>query len=429
MKRTSRLSGFYKKTMEERITILANMCEFTNSEIDALMSQGALGRPQADKMIENALGVYSLPFGLGLNFLINGRDYLVPMAIEEPSVVASASHTAKIVRDAGGFQTTATERTMIGQIQVVGCADFHTAQQRIDEHKDHLLAVANTVHPTMVARGGGARGLEVRVLNDEEGSRFRKMLIVNLFVNTCDAMGANTINTMVESIAPMIEEITGGKVYLRILSNYTDCCLASSRCVIPPQLLANDEYSGEVVRDGIVIAYEFAASDVYRAVTHNKGVMNGIDAVVIATGNDWRAIEAAAHAHASRFGYYGSMTEWSVDTVGNLVGELELPMPVGTVGGSIGLHPMAQIAHKLLGVESASELAQIIVSVGLAQNLGALKALATHGIQRGHMALHARSVAMTAGATGEMIDMIASEMVKTREIRVSKAKELLELFR
>ena len=429
MKRTSRLSGFYKRTMQERVNIVASMCDLTSDEVDSLMSEGALHRPQADKMIENALGIYSLPFGIGLHFLINGKDYLVPMVIEEPSVVASASHTAKIIREAGGFQATSTERTMIGQIQVVGCPDFAKAKLAIEEQRDHLVNVANLVHKTMVARGGGARDLEVRILNSDDDSRFRRMLIVNLFVNTCDAMGANTINTMVESIAPMIEEISNGKVYLRILSNYTDNCMAKSRCIIPPELLVTGEFSGEEVRDGIVVAYEFAASDVYRAVTHNKGVMNGVDAVVIATGNDWRAIEAAAHAHASRFGHYGSMTEWSVDENGNLVGELELPMPVGTVGGSIGLHPIAQVAHKLLGVDSAAEFAQIIVSGGLAQNLGALKALATHGIQRGHMALHARSVAMTAGATGELVDVIAREMVKTREIRVSKAKELLELFR
>jgi hydroxymethylglutaryl-CoA reductase len=428
MKRTSRLSGFYKRTMDERIHLLADMCSLSDNEIGALSSQGALGREQADKMIENALGIYSLPFGVGLNFLINGKDYLVPMAIEEPSVVASASHIAKIVRDAGGFQTEATERIMIGQIQVVGCENFEQAKQNIVEHKERLIEAANTVHPTMVARGGGARDIEIRLMNAGNESRYRQMLVLNLLVDTRDAMGANTINTMVESIAPIIEDLAHGKVYLRILSNYTDRCMAKSRCVIPPSLLATGEFSGEDVRDGVVIAYEFADSDVYRAVTHNKGVMNGIDAVVIATGNDWRAIEAAAHAHACRFGHYRSMTRWSIDAEGNLVGELELPMPVGTVGGSIGLHPMAQIAHKLLGVDSAAELAQIIVSVGLAQNLGALKALATHGIQRGHMALHARSVAMTAGATGDMIDVIAGEMIKTREIRVSKAKELLELF-
>lgn len=427
--RNSRLPGFYKKSVDERINILTNMCNFTDEEITDISSQGALTISQADKMIENAIGIYPIPLGLGLNFLLNGKDYLVPMAIEEPSVVASASYIAKIVRDAGGFTTEATERIMIGQIQVIGCSDFQVAKQELLKNKEQLLELANSTYPSLVARGGGAEDLEVRLLNEESNSRFSQMLVVQLFVNTCDAMGANMINTMVEALAPYVEEITGGKVYLRILSNYVDRCLARARCVIPPYLLASDGYSGEEVRDGIVYAYEFAASDKYRAVTHNKGVMNGIDSVVIASGNDWRAIEAAAHAHACRFGNYGSMTEWSVDKDGNLVGEIELPMPVGIVGGSIQLHPIVKITHKILNVSSAAELAQVIVAVGLAQNLGALKALATDGIQKGHMALHARSVAMTAGAAGDLIDIIAQQLVEAKDIRVSKAEELLNNYR
>jgi hydroxymethylglutaryl-CoA reductase len=427
--RNSRLPGFYKKSVDERINILNNMCNFTDEEITDISSQGALTISQADKMIENAIGIYPIPLGLGLNFLLNGKDYLVPMAIEEPSVVASASYIAKIVRDAGGFTTEATERIMIGQIQVIGCSDFQVAKQELLKNKEQLLELANSTYPSLVARGGGAEDLEVRLLNEESNSRFSQMLVVQLFVNTCDAMGANMINTMVEALAPYVEEITGGKVYLRILSNYVDRCLARARCVIPPYLLASDGYSGEEVRDGIVYAYEFAASDKYRAVTHNKGVMNGIDSVVIASGNDWRAIEAAAHAHACRFGNYGSMTEWSVDKDGNLVGEIELPMPVGIVGGSIQLHPIVKITHKILNVSSAAELAQVIVAVGLAQNLGALKALATDGIQKGHMALHARSVAMTAGAAGDLIDIIAQQLVEAKDIRVSKAEELLNNYR
>lgn len=427
--KTSRLPGFYKLSMEERLAKLAETYELTVDDVEALASQGALTLAQADKMIENAVGIYSLPIGLGLNFLINGKDYLVPMAIEEPSVVASASHIAKIVRDAGGFTAEASERMMIAQIQVVGCSDYGAASEALLDAEEELLAAANAMHPSMVERGGGARELELRMLNDDAGARFGQMLVLHLHVDTCDAMGANTVNTMAEALAPMVERLTGGRVYLRILSNYTDRCLARARCVIPPRLLATGDYSGEDVRDGVVWAYQFAASDVYRAVTHNKGVMNGVDAVVIATGNDWRAIEAAAHAHASRYGRYSSMTEWSVDADGNLVGSLELPMPVGTVGGSIGLHPMAQIAHKFLRVRSAAELAQVIVVVGLAQNLGALKALVTHGIQKGHMALHARSVAMTAGAQGELIDVIAQQLVQAKEIKVSKARELLAQLR
>lgn len=427
--KTSRLPGFYKLSMAERIAKLADTYELSVSDVEALASQGALALEQADKMIENAVGIYSLPIGLGLNFLINGKDYLVPMAIEEPSVVASASYIAKIVREAGGFTAEDTGRLMIGQIQVVGCPDWGAAAEALLDAEEELLAAANACHPAMVERGGGAKGLEVRLLNDEEGSRYAQMLIVHLLVDTCDAMGANTINTMVEALAERVEELTQGKVYLRILSNYTDQCLATASCRIPPHLLATEEFDGETVRDGVVAAHAFADSDVYRAVTHNKGVMNGIDAVVIATGNDWRAIEAAAHAHAARHGRYASMTEWSVDEGGNLVGRLELPMPVGTVGGSIGLHPMAQIAHKFLRVKSAEELAQVIVCVGLAQNLGALKALVTHGIQRGHMALHARSVALTAGATGDEVERIAQALVAAREIKLSKAKALLAELR
>ncbi|MEB3196799.1 MAG: hydroxymethylglutaryl-CoA reductase, degradative [Candidatus Sericytochromatia bacterium] len=426
--KTSRLPGFYKLSIDARIAKLAETYALSVDEVEALASQGALELAQADKMVENAVGIYSLPIGLGLNFQINGKDYLVPMAIEEPSVVASASHIAKIVREAGGFEATTTGRTMIGQVQVVGCPDWGAAAEAVIDAEEELVAMANACHPAMVERGGGARGVEVRLLNDDEGSRYAQMLVVHLLVDTCDAMGANTVNTMVEALAERIEALTEGKVYLRILSNYTDQCLATATCRIPPALLATGEFDGEAVRDGVVSAHAFADSDVYRAVTHNKGVMNGIDAVVIATGNDWRAIEAAAHAHASRHGRYGSMTEWSTDAEGHLVGRLELPMPVGTVGGSIGLHPMAQIMHKFLRVKGAEELAQVIVCVGLAQNLGALKALVTHGIQKGHMALHARSVAMTAGATGDQVDAIARAMVDAREIKLSKAKSLLEAF-
>ncbi len=427
--KSSRIPGFYKLSLAERLARLADTYDLSVSEVEALRSQGSLTLAQADKMIENAVGIYSLPIGLGMNFLINGKDYLIPMAIEEPSVVASASHVAKLVREAGGFQAESTERDMIGQIQVVGCPDWGVACEALLDAEERLLAAANAVHPKMVERGGGARRMSVRLLNDDEGARYQQMLILNLIVDTRDAMGANTVNTMVEALAPTVEELTGGKVYLRILSNYTDGCLARARCVIPPALLRAGEFEGEAVRDGILCAQAFAASDRYRAVTHNKGVMNGIDAVVIATGNDWRAIEAAAHAHACRDGVYGPMTQWFKDDAGNLVGELELPMPVGTVGGSIGLHPMAQIAHKFLRVQSARELAEVVVCVGLAQNLGALKALATDGIQKGHMALHARAVAMTAGADGELIDRIAQELVKSNEIKVSKALELLAQHR
>lgn len=422
--KTSRIPGFYKMTIDERRQLLAKMHSFSEKEMDALMSV-PLSIDTADNMIENVVGIHPLPLGYGLNFLINGKEYVVPMAIEEPSVVASASYIAKIVREAGGFQTEATDREMIGQIQVVGCLDFKAAKAAILNEKDALLKEANDAYPSIVQRGGGARDLDVRILNEESDSRFTQMLVLHIYVNTCDAMGANIINTMVESLAPTVERITNGKVYLRILSNLTDRCLARAKCVIPVDLLESDGFSGEEVRDGVIQAYEFAASDPYRAVTHNKGIMNGIDPVVIATGNDWRAVEAGAHAYAARYGQYSSMTTWSVDEEGNLVGELELPMSIGIVGGATRVHPMAKLALKVLDISSAVELSQVIVAVGLAQNLGALKALVTDGIQKGHMALHSRSVAVAAGATGELVDIIANELIRLKDIRVGKAKQLV----
>lgn len=424
--KSSRISGFYKKTVDERRKIINKMHPSAKEEFATVNSSAPLTVDTADKMIENVISTFQLPLGLGLNFLINGEEYIVPMVIEEASVVASASHIAKIVRDAGGFTADASERVMIGQIQVVGCKDFEKAKAAILEQKQVLIQAANDAFPSIVSRGGGAEDLDVRVLNEEADSKYSKMLVVHLYVNTVDAMGANLINTMAESIAPLVEEIADGKVYLRILSNLADRSLARARCVIPPHLLKTGDFTGEEVRDGVIHAYEFAASDPYRAVTHNKGIMNGIDPVVIATGNDWRAVEAGAHAYAVKDGKYGSMTTWSKDAAGNLVGEIELPMSIGTVGGATRVHPMAKYALQLLDVKSAKELAQVIVSVGLAQNLGALKALATDGIQKGHMSLHSRSVAVAAGATGEMIDIIANELIKLNDIRVGKAKELVD---
>ncbi|WP_010652207.1 hydroxymethylglutaryl-CoA reductase, degradative [Oceanobacillus massiliensis] len=426
--KSSRIPGFYNLSVEQRRDLLKKELDFSAEELSSLYIKEPLSTETADKMIENVIGTFQLPFGLGLNFLINGKDYVIPMVIEEASVVASASHIAKIVRSAGGFHTEATERVMIGQIQVVGCSDFHAAKQAILNEKEVLINAANAAYPSIVSRGGGAEDLDVRILNEDSDSSYGKMLVVHMYINTCDAMGANIINTMVESVAPIVEEITNGKVYLRILSNYADKCLARARCVIPPELLSTGDYSGEEVRDGVIHAYEFAASDPYRAVTHNKGIMNGIDPVVIATGNDWRAVEAGSHAYAARHGSYGSMTTWSKDQAGNLVGEIELPMSIGTVGGATRVHPLAELSLSLMSIESAKELAQVIVAVGLAQNLGALKALATDGIQKGHMALHSRSVAIAAGASGEMIDIIAEKLIEEKEIRVGKAKELVEEY-
>ncbi|MEJ8777760.1 hydroxymethylglutaryl-CoA reductase, degradative [Pseudogracilibacillus sp. ICA-222130] len=425
---SSRIPGFYKMTVEERKEHISTIFQLDDAAKSQLNDRVNLPENIADKMIENVIGTFSLPLGLGLNFLIDGKDYVIPMAVEEPSIIASASYIAKIVREAGGFKTEATDRIMIGQIQVVGSPDFEKAKQAVLDQKEMLINAANDAYPSLVARGGGAVDLDVRIIN-EDGSKYTKMLVVHIYVNTCDAMGANIINTMAESLAPVVEHLTEGKVYLRILSNFADQCLAKATCVIPPHLLETDGFTGEEVRDGIILAYEFAASDPYRAVTHNKGIMNGIDPVVIATGNDWRAIEAGAHAYAARDGQYSSMTKWSVDEKGNLVGELELPMSLGIVGGASRVHPMAQVVYDILRVESAEELARIIVTVGLAQNLGAIKALATDGIQKGHMRLHSRSVAVAAGATGELVDVIAEKLVEAKEIRVGYAEQLLEEYK
>ena len=421
--KTSRIPGFYQLSIAERIAKLAEVYELSIEEVQALSSHGALSLEQADKMIENAVGIFSLPIGIGANFLINGKEYLVPMAIEEPSVVAAASFGAKVIREAGGFVATSTEPVMIGQIQVVGCPDFAAAQAAINAHHDELVALGNSLIPRMVERGGGVRRIDTKLIGQD--TPYGTMLILHVLIDTRDAMGANLINTTVEGMAPRVEKLTGGKVYLRILSNLADQRLAKAKAVIPPRCLDTKTLKGEDVIEGIVQAQNFAILDPHRAVTHNKGVMNGVDAVVIASGNDWRSVEAAAHAYAARSGQYRAMTEWYRDETGNLIGELELPMAVGTVGAAISLHPMAKIALKFSRVKSARELAEVIVCVGLAQNLSANRALATDGIQKGHMALHARTVAMTVGASGDAIDTIAAEMVRLKDISLERARELL----
>ncbi len=423
--KTSRLPGFYQLSITERIRKLAEIYELNVDEVEALSSSGALSLAQADKMIENAVGIFSLPMGIGANFLINQKEYLVPMAIEEPSVVAAASFGAKLVRDAGGFTTSSTEPLMIGQIQVVNCTDWQVAEQAVLNNKQRLIDLANRHFvANLVQRGGGMRDIEVHHLGEENGPHGR-MMIVHVLVDTCDAMGANLINTTVEGLAPEIEALTGGKVYLRILSNLADRRLARARCVIPAECLNTRNLDGEAVIEGIVQAQNFAILDPYRAVTHNKGVMNGVDAVVMATGNDWRSVEAAAHAYAARSGRYRSMTEWYRNADGHLVGELELPMALGIVGAAISMHPMAKVALKFLRARTARELSEVTVCVGLAQNLSAIRALATDGIQKGHMALHARTVAMTAGASGDRVDSLAAELIQLGEITLSRAQEIM----
>ncbi|MEK7432132.1 MAG: hydroxymethylglutaryl-CoA reductase, degradative [Cyanobacteriota bacterium] len=427
-KRISKIPGFYKLTQSDRVKKLSEIFHLSQNEVDALRSQGVLTLEQADKMIENVVGIFSLPLGLAMNFLINNKEYLIPMAVEEPSIIAAASSAAKIVRDCGGFITSSDESIMIGQLQVVSCDDFEQAKINILERKNEIIDLANKIEPNMKERGGGARDIEIRILGDEKEYPYKKMLIVHLLVDTRDAMGANTINSMLEGVSSLVEEISEGKIYLKILSNLADKRLSRAKAVIPPSALKTDKVSGEEIIEGILQAQAFAYLDPYRATTHNKGVMNGIDPIIIVTGNDFRSIEAGAHAYASRTGRYMPLTDWRKDDEGNLVGKIELPMALGIVGGAIKLHPMAQIALKFLGVKSARELGEVISAVGLAQNFSAIKALSTDGIQKGHMALHARSVAATAGATGELANIIVREMIKQKDIKVEKAKELLEIY-
>jgi hydroxymethylglutaryl-CoA reductase len=420
--RTSRLPGFYQQALAERSAAVADWAGLTPAQRAALDGSGGLTAEQADHMIENVVGLHALPLGVAVNFRVNGREVLVPMAVEEPSVVAGASFMARLAREGGGFTAHATEPEMIGQMQIVGVPNLHTARLKLLENKPRLLELANQVDPVLLRFGGGARDLEVRLI---ESSPIGSFLVAHLIYDTRDAMGANAVNTACETLAPTVEQITGGRVHLRILSNLADRRLARARCAIPAAALAFGEYSGERVRDGIIEAYAFAAADPYRAATHNKGIMNGVDAVVIATGNDWRAIEAGAHAYAARSGRYTSLSAWGSEA-GDLVGTLEMPMAVGIVGGATRVHPTAQAALKLLGITHARELAEIIVSVGLAQNLAALRALATEGIQRGHMTLHARQVAIAAGATGPLIDQIAGRMVAERTVRIDRAEQILK---
>ena len=419
---TSRISGFYNMTLEERCAKLADASGLTPENLSA-WTTGGLSAEAADHMIENVIGMHSLPLGIALNFQVNGKDVLVPMTLEEPSVVAGASFMAKLARAGGGFKATTTEPHMIGQMQVLDLQNVHLAQLSLLEHKAELLEEADTVDPVLKKFGGGARNLEVRVISESPIGPF---IVVHLIYDVRDAMGANAVNTACERLAPHIEAITGGRVHLRILSNLADHRLARARCTIPVSELGFGDFSGEKVRDGIIEAWAFAATDPYRAATHNKGIMNGVDSVVIATGNDWRAIEAGAHAYAARSGKYTSLSTWGKDKDGNLVGTLEMPMAVGIVGGATKVHPAAQAAVKLMGVKTASELAEIIVSVGLAQNMAALRALATEGIQRGHMSLHARQVAIAAGASGELIEKVAAQMVVEKVVRIDRAEEILK---
>ncbi|MDP6792430.1 MAG: hydroxymethylglutaryl-CoA reductase, degradative [Anaerolineales bacterium] len=423
VKTTSRLPGFYDLGIRQRLQALAESTGVSGEHQAALRGEAGLTPEHADHMIENVVGVFALPLGVATNFVVNGREVLVPMAVEEPSVVAGASFMAKLARAAGGFRAKCSLPEMIGQLQILDLDDVEEAKEAILAQKTNVLGALDGIDPVLSELGGGVRDLEVRVIDYSPVGPF---LVVHLIVDTRDAMGANAVNTATEALAPLLERITGGRVHLRILSNLADRRLARAQVSIPTSVLEFGGYSGERVRDGIVEAWAFAVADPYRASTHNKGIMNGVDAVLVATGNDWRAVEAGAHAFAARSGHYGSLSDWRVDQNGDLLGELEMPMAVGTVGGATRVHPGAQAALQLLGVGSAAELAEIIVSVGLAQNLAALRALSTEGIQRGHMALHARQVAIAAGASGAEIERLARKLVAEKTVRIDRAEELLQ---
>ncbi len=413
----SRISGFYKKSIEERVRLIKDLVGLSDEDIGVLRSWGNLDPKIADAMIENVVGAMSYPFAIATNFKVNGKDYLVPMVIEESSVVAAASNAARVMRKDDGIKAVTTGPVMISQIQLVNVKAPYYAKMKIIEYKEEILELANKQDPVLVKLGGGAKDLEVRVIGGPQGP----MVVTHLIVDVRDAMGANAVNTMAEKVAPLIERITGGKVYLRILTN-----LAEKRLARAWVKVYKEDIGGEEAVDGIVAASDFAWADPYRAATHNKGIMNGIIAVALATGQDHRALEAGAHAYAARNGRYMPLSLWEKDEEGNLVGSLELPIAVGLVGGAVKVHPVARLAIKILGVETAQELAEIMAAVGLAQNFAALRALATEGIQKGHMKLHAKNIAIMAGASPELADKIADIMVSEGNVRFDRAKELLE---
>jgi len=416
-KTSSRISGYYKKSVEERVDIVTYKADLTDEEVSLLSKGGGLTLEAADKMIENVVGTMAYPFGIAVNFKLNGRDRLVPMAIEEPSVVAAASNMARLMRDGDGIKTSTTEPIMIGQIQVLDVPNMDEAIRNLNEAKAKLLELANEQDPVLVKFGGGARDIQPRVLETSRG----QMLILHLLVDCRDAMGANAVNTMCETLAPYVNEITGGRVLLRIISNLADKRLARAETLVKKEAIG-----GEKVVDDIIAAWAFADADPYRAATHNKGIMNGTIAVALAVAQDHRAIEAGAHAYAARDGHYRSLSKWSKNENGDLVGVIEMPMASGIVGGATRSHPIAQVALKIMGVSKAHELAEILVAVGLAQNLGALRALVQEGIQQGHMKLHARNLVVMAGADGNLVNKAVEELVASGSIRFDKALEIVK---
>ncbi|MBY9007257.1 MAG: hydroxymethylglutaryl-CoA reductase, degradative [Candidatus Lokiarchaeota archaeon] len=413
----SKISGFYKLSVEERQKIIAEKADLNEDELNLLKNFGYFKSEQLDTMIENVIGSYQLPFGIACNFKINGKDFLIPMVIEEPSVVAAASNAARIARKQGGFQSNKVKAIMISQIQITNLKNIGDVEKEIIANKQKIIELANEKDPLLIKLGGGVIDIETRKFNTNYGD----MLIVHLLVDVLDAMGANVVNTMAEAVSPYLEELTKGKIFLRIVSNLATHRLAKSKAIFDKELLG-----GEEVVDGILNAYEFARVDPYRAATHNKGIMNGIIALTLATGNDTRAIESGAHAYASLKGQYSPLTKYSKDDSGNLVGEIELPLALGIIGGMTKIHPMARLAIKILNIENTEELCQVTAALGLAQNVAALRALASEGIQKGHMGLHSRNIAKLAGTPDHLVEKVAKILVQDKKIRIDYAKEVLE---
>jgi len=419
--RQSRLPGFHALPVAERQELIARVAGLSDDERAALGCEAPLTLETAARLTENTIGVYALPLGVALNFVVNQQDVLVPMVTEEPSVIAAAGNAARLARGGGGFSADADPPWMIAQVQLVDVPDPAAACDRLHAARARILARIDEVEPGMARRGCGAREVEARVIDAPLGRTF---VVVHLLVDVGDAMGANAINTIAERVAPLLAEIAGGSPHLRILSNLTDRRRARASVRYRLEDLAMPEWSGAEVATAVELASLFAEADPYRAATHNKGIMNGIDAVALATGNDWRALEAGAHAYAARDGRYGALATWRVEGDA-LVGRIELPLAVGTVGATVDGNPRARLALKLLGVSSARELAGILAAVGLAQNFGALRALATEGIQKGHMSRHARAVATAAGARPDQVEAIAEALVAAGDVKVERARQLL----
>ena len=422
---TSRIPGFYRLLPHQRLSTLESRTALGAADRQAF-GKDALHLDVADLMIENVIGTFALPLGVGINFKINGKDVLVPMVVEEPSVVAAVSNMAKLARGAGGFLAESDPSLMIGQIQLMPTEDPEALAEKLRQGLPLLMEKAKGVHPRLEGRGGGVHSMEVRsVQYDEPGEQPETFVVLHLLLDCVDAMGANMVNTLAEHLAPYVRQITGATVGLRILSNLADRRLARAKVRIPPELLTQEDISGQEVAERIASAYRFAYADPYRATTHNKGVMNGIDAVALATGNDWRAIEAGAHAFAARPGQYRSLTTWKIDEEGFLVGSIEVPIQVGVVGGPIRVHPTVRSNLKLLNLNTASALAEVMAAVGLAQNLGALRALATEGIQQGHMRMHARSIAATAGARPDQVPEVIAALCAEKDFSIEAARRIL----